>query len=104
MNFFIPVALKNPLFSHKLSLLGFWSLALLYPFLGTHHYIFCHIPYMTQTVSIVCSMLLIVLVWVVFFFFWGLVFGCWLVFLGFLVVVVFVVLFFLFVVFFFFSG
>lgn len=65
MYYFIPVALKNPLFSHRLSLLGFWSLALFYPFLGTHHYIFSPIPYMTQTMAIACSMLMIIPVWAV---------------------------------------
>src|SRR3569832_103304 len=82
MYYFIPVALKNPLFSHKLSLLGFWSLALLYPFLGTHHYIFSPIPYMTQTVSIVCSMLLIVPVWAVITNHWGTALGRWQAILG----------------------
>lgn len=77
MYYFIPVALKNPLFSHKLSLLGFWSLAFLYPFLGTHHYIFSPIPYMTQTVAIACSMLMIIPVWAVITNHWGTALGRW---------------------------
>lgn len=77
MYYFIPVALKNPLFSHRLSLLGFWSLALFYPFLGTHHYIFSPIPYMTQTMAIACSMLMIIPVWAVITNHWGTALGRW---------------------------
>jgi cytochrome c oxidase cbb3-type subunit 1 len=65
MYFFMPLATKQPLFSHRLSLLGFWSLAFFYPFVGTHHYIFSPIPYHSQTLSIVASMMLIVPVWAV---------------------------------------
>src|SRR3569833_1146039 len=64
------------------SLLGSWSLALLYPFQGTHQYIFSPIPYMTQTVSIVCSMLLIVPVWAVITNHWGTALGRWQAILG----------------------
>ena len=30
--YFLPASIKNPIYSHKLSLIGFWSLALFYPF------------------------------------------------------------------------
>lgn len=53
MYYFIPLACKNPLFSHALSKFGFWTIALLYPYLGTHHYLFSPIPYHNQTISIV---------------------------------------------------
>ncbi|HEY0665350.1 MAG TPA: cbb3-type cytochrome c oxidase subunit I [Gallionella sp.] len=65
MYYFLPLAVKAPLYSHRLSLLGFWTLALFYPFVGTHHYLFSPIPYHTQTIAIVTSMLLIIPVWVV---------------------------------------
>ena len=35
--YFLPVSVKNPLYSHKLSMIGFWTIAFLYPFVGTHH-------------------------------------------------------------------
>ena len=38
--YFLPVSARNPLYSHKLSLVGFWSLALFYPFVGIHHYLY----------------------------------------------------------------
>lgn len=63
--YFIPVATKSPLYSHRLSIFGFWSIAFLYPFVGTHHYLFSPIPHSTQTISIVTSMLLIIPVWAV---------------------------------------
>ena len=65
MYYFLPLAVKAPLFSHRLSLLGFWTLAFFYPFVGTHHYLFSPIPYHNQTISIVASMMLIIPVWAV---------------------------------------
>ncbi|MDT7043751.1 cbb3-type cytochrome c oxidase subunit I [Candidatus Nitronereus thalassa] len=75
--YFLPLSTKQPLFSHKLSLLGFWSLALFYPFVGTHHYLFSPIPYWTQTISIVTSMMLIIPVWTVTVNFFGTIKGQW---------------------------
>ncbi len=65
MYYFLPLAAKAPLYSHRLSLLGFWALAFFYPFVGTHHYLFSPIPYHNQTIAIVTSMLLIIPVWAV---------------------------------------
>jgi cytochrome c oxidase cbb3-type subunit 1 len=63
--FFLPAAAKAPLYSHKLSLIGFWSLAFFYPFVGIHHYLLSPIPAWTQTLAIVASMMLIIPVWTV---------------------------------------
>src|SRR5512143_512687 len=65
MYYFLPLAAKAPLYSHRLSLLGFWALAFFYPFVGTHHYLFSPIPFHNQTISIVTSMMLIIPVWAV---------------------------------------
>lgn len=75
--YFIPLSTHNPLFSHRLSLLGFWTLAFLYPFVGTHHYLFSPIPYHNQTISIVTSMLLIIPVWAVITNLFGTALGRW---------------------------
>lgn len=75
--YFLPLSTNNALYSHKLSLLGFWSLAFFYPFVGTHHYLFSPIPYWTQTISIVTSMMLIVPVWAVTANFFGTMLGRW---------------------------
>ena len=42
--FVIPVVMKRPVYSHFLSMLGFWLLFFLYPLNGTHHYVFSVIP------------------------------------------------------------
>ena len=54
--YFLPASVKNPIYSHKLSLIGFWSLALFYPFVG---------------------MLLIIPVWTVLQNFFGTMIGRW---------------------------
>jgi len=75
--YFIPVSTKNPLFSHRLSLLGFWSLAFFYPFVGIHHYLYSPIPHMNQTIAITTSMMLIIPVWAVTINFFGTMVGRW---------------------------
>ncbi|MCC2642173.1 MAG: hypothetical protein K0S45_2586 [Nitrospira sp.] len=75
--YFLPLAAKNALYSHKLSLLGFWTLALFYPLVGTHHYLYSPIPHWTQTVSIVHSMWMIIPVFAVIVNFFGTMLGRW---------------------------
>lgn len=75
--YFLPLAAKNTLYSHKLSLLGFWTLALFYPLVGTHHYLYSPIPHWTQTVSIVHSMWMIIPVVTVIVNFFGTMMGRW---------------------------
>jgi cbb3-type cytochrome c oxidase subunit I len=61
--YFLPVIIKNPVYSHKLSMLGFWGLALFYPLIGAHHYLFSPIDTWVQTITIMASMMLILPVW-----------------------------------------
>lgn len=61
--YFMPIITKNPVYSHKLSMLGFWGLALFYPFTGAHHYLFSPIESWVQTIAIMSSMMLILPVW-----------------------------------------
>ena len=75
--YFLPVSVRNPLYAHKLSLVGFWSLALFYPFVGIHHYLYSPIADWSQTLAIVTSMLLIIPVWTVLVNFFGTVKGRW---------------------------
>lgn len=56
--FVIPAATRRPIFSHFLSMLGFWLLFFLYPLNGTHHYIFSVIPMSAQMGAIAASTLL----------------------------------------------
>ncbi|MBI3805485.1 MAG: cbb3-type cytochrome c oxidase subunit I [Nitrospirae bacterium] len=75
--YFLPSAARNPLYSHKLSLIGFWSIAFLYPFLGIHHYLYSPIAAWTQTVAIAYGVLLIIPVWTVTTNFFGTMSGKW---------------------------
>jgi len=56
--FVVPAATRRPIFSHFLSMLGFWLLFFLYPLNGTHHYIFSVIPMSAQIGAITASALL----------------------------------------------
>ena len=75
--YFLPASVRNPLYSHKLSLIGFWSLALFYPFVGIHHYLFSPIADWAETISIMMSVLLILPVWTVLQNFFGTMIGRW---------------------------
>ena len=56
--FVIPAATRRPIYSHFLSMLGFWLLFFLYPLNGTHHYVFSVIPMNAQIGAITASALL----------------------------------------------
>jgi len=75
--YFLPLSAKNALYSHKLSLLGFWTLALFYPLTGTHHYLYSPIPHWTQTVAVVHSLWMIIPVITVIVNFFGTMLGRW---------------------------
>ncbi|MBX7172271.1 MAG: cbb3-type cytochrome c oxidase subunit I [Pyrinomonadaceae bacterium] len=61
--YYIPKASNNPLYSHKLSMIGFWSLAFVYVWTGAHHMIHGPISQWLQTISIVFSVMLLIPVW-----------------------------------------
>lgn len=75
--FFLPSASKSPLYSHKLGLLGFWSLAFFYPFVGIHHYLFSPIVDWAETIAITASIMLIIPVTAVLVNFYGTLRGKW---------------------------
>jgi cbb3-type cytochrome oxidase subunit 1 len=56
--FVIPAATRRPIYSHFLSMLGFWLLFFLYPLNGTHHYVLSVIPMSAQIGAIAASALL----------------------------------------------
>src|SRR5579862_7482407 len=56
--FVIPAATRRPIYSHFVSMLGFWLLFFLYPLNGTHHYVFSVIPMSAQIGAITASALL----------------------------------------------
>lgn len=61
----IPAASGRPVYSHFLSMLGFWGLFFFYPLNGTHHYVFSVIPMAAQLGAIAASALLGVIVVIV---------------------------------------
>jgi len=51
----IPKACRSPLYSHSLSLLGFWSLIVVYTHIGTHHLLQVPVPTWLKVIAIVDS-------------------------------------------------
>ncbi len=61
----IPKACKAPIYSHTLSLLGFWSLLVVYTHIGTHHLLQVPVPTWLKVISIVDSVGMVIPVLVV---------------------------------------
>ncbi len=55
MYYFVPVILKKPIYSHGLSLIGFWGLAFFYPLNGVHHFLYSPIPMYAQYGAVVST-------------------------------------------------
>ncbi len=51
----IPATTGRPIFSHFMSMVGFWTLVFFYPLNGIHHYVFSPIPMGAQKVAIMAS-------------------------------------------------
>jgi cytochrome c oxidase cbb3-type subunit 1 len=63
--YFIPKSSDTPLYSHRLSMVGFWSLAFVYVWTGAHHMIHGPISQWLQTIAITFSLMLLIPVWAV---------------------------------------
>lgn len=63
--YFIPRISGQPIYSHRLSMIGFWSIAFVYSWVGAHHIIHGPISQWLQTISIVFSVWLFIPVWTV---------------------------------------
>ncbi len=75
--YFIPRTSNSPLYSHKLSMIGFWSLAFVYVWTGAHHMIHGPISQWLQTIAIVFSIMLLIPVWAVVYNFIATMKGQW---------------------------
>ena len=53
--YFVPILLKKPIWSHGLSLVGFWGLAFFYPLTGIHHFLYTPIPMFLQYGAIIST-------------------------------------------------
>jgi len=56
----IPIVTRNPLYSHTLSLLGFWALLVVYTHIGTHHLLQVPVPTWLKVVAIVDSIAMVI--------------------------------------------
>ncbi|MEK7764593.1 MAG: cbb3-type cytochrome c oxidase subunit I [bacterium] len=63
--YFAVAELRVPIYSHALSLVGFWSLAFFYPLNTVHHYLYSPIPMFVQYAAIVASVGIHVVVYTV---------------------------------------
>lgn len=55
MYYFVPILLKKPIWSHGLSLVGFWGLAFFYPLTGIHHFLYTPIPMFLQHGAVIST-------------------------------------------------
>lgn len=75
--YLLPVTARTPLYSHRLSLIGFWTIGTFYIWTGAHHLVWGPVPYWLQTVAIIFSVLLIIPVSTVVVNFLGTMRGRW---------------------------
>jgi cytochrome c oxidase cbb3-type subunit I len=55
MYYFVPILMQKPIWSHGLSLVGFWGLAFFYPLTGIHHFLYTPIPMFLQYGAVVST-------------------------------------------------
>jgi cytochrome c oxidase cbb3-type subunit 1 len=55
MYYFVPLLLRKPIWSHALSLMGFWGIAFFYPMQGVHHFLYSPIPMYAQYGAVVAT-------------------------------------------------
>ncbi|RMG34049.1 MAG: cytochrome oxidase [Planctomycetota bacterium] len=75
MYYFVPIILKKPIWSHGLSLVGFWGLAFFYPLNGIHHFLYTPIPMFLQYGAIVSTIAVELVVTTVLINFFGTLWG-----------------------------
>ena len=75
--YLLPVLVERPIASHKLSVLGFWTLAILYPLGGSHHYFFSPVPWWLQAIAVPLTSALIFVVYSVVYNFFATMKGRW---------------------------
>ncbi len=73
----LPKLTNTPIYSHRLSLIGFWSIAFVYAWVGAHHMMHGPMPQWLQTVSIIFSIWLFIPVWTVITNLFGTLKGNW---------------------------
>jgi cytochrome c oxidase cbb3-type subunit 1 len=75
MYYFVPIMLKKPIWSHGLSLVGFWGLAFFYPLQGIHHFLYTPIPMFLQYGAVISTIAVELVVATVVINFFGTLYG-----------------------------
>jgi cytochrome c oxidase cbb3-type subunit 1 len=75
MYYFVPILLRKPIWSHGLSLVGFWGLAFFYPLQGIHHFLYTPIPMFLQYGAVISTIAVELVVMTVIINFFGTLFG-----------------------------
>jgi cytochrome c oxidase cbb3-type subunit 1 len=75
MYYFVPILLKKPIWSHGLSLVGFWGLAFFYPLQGIHHFLYTPIPMFLQYGAVISTIAVELVVMTVVINFFGTLWG-----------------------------
>lgn len=63
--YFLPKLANTPIYSHRLSMIGFWAIAFVYAWIGAHHMVHGPISQWLQTTSMIFSIWLFIPVWTV---------------------------------------
>lgn len=75
MYYFVPILLRKPVWSHGLSLVGFWGLAFFYPLTGIHHFLYTPIPMFLQYGAVISTIAVEIVVTTVIINFVGTIWG-----------------------------
>ncbi len=63
MYYFVPKAVKRPVYSYKLSIIHFWTLIFLYMWAGPHHLLYSSLPDWAQNLGTTFSVMLLMPSW-----------------------------------------
>jgi len=58
MYYYFPKHIKEPVYSHRLSIIHFWSLIFIYIWAGPHHLLYSPVPEWLQTLGVIFSVML----------------------------------------------
>ncbi|MFV0246019.1 MAG: cytochrome-c oxidase, cbb3-type subunit I [Qingshengfaniella sp.] len=61
--YFLPVRSGRPIWSYRLSIVGFWGITFFYIWVGSHHLHYTALPYWVQTLGMTFSVVLLVPSW-----------------------------------------
>lgn len=64
LTYFLPKRAERPIYSYRMSILGFWGITFFYMWAGSHHLHFTALPQWVQTLGMTFSVMLIVPSWI----------------------------------------